>query len=50
MRTIIICVPHKVFHNKQVKENEMGATRSTHNEDEKYTDKLSVKRYRTEAI
>ena len=29
---VIICIPHKVFDNKQVKENELGATRSTHDE------------------
>lgn len=48
MTAVIICTPHKIFDNKQVKEDEMGATRSTHDEDEKYTNKFSAKPYRTE--
>jgi len=40
---VIICIPHKVFDNKQVKENEMGPTRSTHDEDKKYTNKFAAK-------
>jgi hypothetical protein len=48
MTGVNICSPHKVFDNKQIKENEMGATRSTHDEDEKYTNKFSAKHYRTE--
>jgi hypothetical protein len=48
MTAVIICGSHKVFDNKQVKENEIGATSSTHDENEKYTNKFSAKPYRTE--
>jgi hypothetical protein len=48
MTGVNICGPHKVTDNKQVKENEMGATRNTHDEDEKYTNKFSAIPYRTE--
>jgi phosphopantetheinyl transferase (holo-ACP synthase) len=48
MTAVIICNPHKVFVNKQVKGNEMSATRSTHDEEEKYANKFSAKPCRTE--
>ena len=48
MTAVIICSPQKVSDNKQVNESEMGATRSTHDKDETYTNKLSAKPYRTE--
>jgi hypothetical protein len=47
MTGLKICSPHNVFDDKQVKENKMGATRSTQDEDEKYTNKFSAKPYRT---